>query len=219
MVKRENQHMAHRRIVIGITIALLSVVVTGCAGPTTETRVVSTDPAASSSSAAGLNGTWHGSFDHPGADYTSPPGNTNLTLQVRADSTYTFKWGNRPQTTGTIAAHGNRVYLDDSSGSQITLVQSGNTLYGVMKDSGRPGAGHYTAKISLQKVEATVDRSAATHPTWRSRLCEAAGGAYSHGRCEPITTPDWRARCEARGGTYFMVGEFCEVPAGGLRPT
>ena len=175
MVKPENQHMAHRRIVIWITIALLSVVVTGCAGPTTETGVVSTDPAASSSSAAGLNGTWHGSFDHPGADYTSPPGNTNLTLQVRADSTYTFKWGNRPQTTGTIAAHGNSVYLDDSSGSQITLVQSGNTLYGAMKESGRGG---YTAMISLQKVEATVDR-----PTWRSRLCEAAGGAYSHGYC------------------------------------
>jgi hypothetical protein len=176
MVKRENQHRAHRSIVIGIAIALLSVVVTGCAGPTTETRIVSTDPAASSSSAAGLSGTWHGSFWHSNADYTSPPGNTNLTLQVRADSIYSFKWGNRPQTTGTIAAHGNRVNLYDSSGSQITLVQSGNTLYGVMKESGRPAG--YTAMISLQKVEATVDR-----PTWRSRLCEAAGGAYSHGYC------------------------------------
>src|SRR5437867_1522312 len=68
MVKRENQHRAHRRIVIGITIALLGAGVTGCAGPTTETRVVSTDPAASSSSAAGLSGTWHGFVFHPGAD-------------------------------------------------------------------------------------------------------------------------------------------------------
>ncbi len=66
MVRRENQHMAHGRIVIGLTIALLSVVVTGCAGPTTKTGVVSTDPAASSSAAAGLSGTWHGYVYHRG---------------------------------------------------------------------------------------------------------------------------------------------------------
>jgi hypothetical protein len=116
---------------------------------------------------------------------------------------------------GTLAAQGKRVILGDASGSQITLVHSGNTLHGVMKDS----ANGKTVVMSLEKVETGVGLSAApaARPSIRSRLCEAAGGAYEHGSCQPTTVPDWRARCEARGGTYFAGGEYCEVPAGGLR--
>ena len=53
-----------------------------------------------------------------------------------------------------------------------------------------------------------------------ARICRAAGGEYSHGICQSTTdqAAAWKAECEARGGTYFAVGEFCEVPAGGLRP-
>jgi len=217
MVKRENQHRAHRRIVIGITIALLGVGVTGCAGPTTETRVVSTDPAASSSSAAGLSGTWHGFVFHPGADDTSPPGMMDLTLQVREDGTYTFTWGTRPARTGTVVASGKRVMLDDATEAPINFWHSGNTLRGFTKDTRRSGR---MAALSLEKVETGVGNGAtpvARHRTL-SRLCEATGGVYAHDTCQPITGPDWQAVCEARGGTYFDGGEYCEVPAGGLRP-
>jgi hypothetical protein len=85
-----------------------------------------------------------------------------------------------------------------------------------MKDS----ANGKTVVMSLEKGETGVGPSAgsAARQSTRSRLCEAAGGAYEHGSCQPITVPDWRARCEARGGTYFPGGEYCEVRAGGLRP-
>jgi hypothetical protein len=77
------------------------------------------------------------------------------------------------------------------------------------------------AGLSPEKVEAGATASAApvTAPTPLGRLCQAAGGAYVHGVCEPITAPEWRARCEARGGTYFAGTELCEVPAWGLRPS
>jgi hypothetical protein len=54
---------------------------------------------------------WSGSFAHPGADYTSPS-KADLMLQVRDDSSYTFKWGTRAESTGTIATQGNRIVLN-----------------------------------------------------------------------------------------------------------
>ena len=195
MVKRENQHVAHRRIVMGITIALLSVVVTGCAGP---------------AGPGGLPGVWQGSFYHPGADYTSPS-RSDLTLRINSDSTYTLKWGSRAETTGTIADQGNRVVLNDSSGTQITLMRSGDTIYGMVKDTANGRA----ATMSLAKEE-----SAATQVAGLSaRVCHAAGGSYSHGVCQTTIDQEaaWKSECEARGGVYFSA-EYCEVPAGGLRP-
>jgi len=89
-------------------------------------------------------------------------------LEVRPDSTYTFKWGSRPKRTGTVAAQGNRVVLDDSSGSRVTLLPV---------------------------------------------------GVYSKGICQPVSDQASVAqRCEARGGVYFAGGDYCEVPATGLRP-
>jgi hypothetical protein len=69
-------------------------------------------------------------------------------LRVNADSTYTFKWGPRAETTGTIADQGNRVVLNDSSGTQITLVHSGDTLYraGFHDESGEGGVGGYPGR-------------------------------------------------------------------------
>ena len=100
----------------------LTMFATACAGPTTQ------------AGSAVLPGMWYGSFTHPGADYTSSS-RSDMTLQVCDDSTYTFKWGTRAESTGTIAAQGNRVVLNDSSGMQVTLSRSGDTLYGVMKDT------------------------------------------------------------------------------------
>ena len=76
------------------------------------------------------------------------------------------------------------------------------------------------AALSLEKDETGVANGAtfAAHHRTLSRLCEATGGVYAHHTCQPITGPDWQAACEARGGTYFDGGDYCEVPAGGLRP-
>jgi len=208
--------MVRSRIVAVFSLALLSVVAAGCAGPTTETGLgligLGTSP-----STADLHGTWKGYFVHPGTDSTSPPGSLDLTLEVRDDSTYTFKWGSRAERRGTVVVTGNRVKLIDSAGSQITLARSGGTLYGGTKDIAPPGR---TVMLSLTKVETAADRTAASasHPTMRSRLCQATGGVYSDDVCHLATNPDWGARCRARGGTYFAGGDYCEVPAGGLRP-
>src|SRR5258708_9952336 len=110
---------------------------------------------------------WQGSFYHPGADYTSPP-RSDLTLRINLDSTYTLKWGSRAETTGTIADQGNRVVLNDSSGTQITLVHSGDRVYGMVKDTATGRA----ATMSLAK-----EKAARTHVAGLSaRACHAAGG-------------------------------------------
>jgi hypothetical protein len=179
----------------GVAVALL---VAACAGPVTQ------------AGSGGLPGTWHGAFLHPGADYTSPS-SSDLTLQVNTDSTYTLKWGSRAETTGSIADQGNRVVLNDSSGAQITLMRSGDALYGVMKDSTTGRA----ATMNLAKEESAATQVAGLG----ARVCRTAGGEYSHGTCQPATAQEavWKSECEARGGVYFSA-EYCEVPAGGLRP-
>jgi hypothetical protein len=90
--------MAYHKILIGIgTAALLSMLVFGCSTRTIDTNVGLADAGASSSSTVALCGTWQGSFWHVIGDHTSSPGSSDLTLQVSGDSTYTFKWGNRPR--------------------------------------------------------------------------------------------------------------------------
>ena len=88
--------MVHGRLVVVLSIVWLNVIIAGCAGPTTQSGVASTEPAASSSSSSELSGTWHGYFINPGSDSSTSPGNTDLTLQFRDDSTYTLKLGSRP---------------------------------------------------------------------------------------------------------------------------
>ena len=131
----------------------LTMFATACAGPTTQ------------AGSAVLPGMWYGSFTHPGADYTSSS-RSDMTLQVCDDSTYTFKVGARAETTGTIVAQGSRVILHDSSGSQITLMHSGDTLYGTMKDiTGR------ATMMSLAKDEAVGPQVAGAD----SQVCHHAG--------------------------------------------
>jgi hypothetical protein len=180
---------------LGVAVALL---VAACTGAVTQTG------------SGGLPGTWHGAFLHPGADYTSPS-SSSVTLQVNTDSTYTLKWGSRAETTGSIADQGNRVVLNDSSGPQITLMRSGDALYGVMKDTANGRA----ATLNLAKEESAATQLAGLS----ARVCRTAGGEYSHGICQSATDQEavWKSECEARGGVYFSA-EYCEVPAGGLRP-
>ena len=81
-------------------------------------------------------------------------------LEVSGDSTYTLRWGNHRPRTGIVTARGNRLILDDESGSRITLVHSGDTLYGATKDQmdGRP------TMMSLAKQEPAPSRFAGTSP-------------------------------------------------------
>jgi hypothetical protein len=103
---------------------------------------------------------------------------------------------------------GNRVVLNDSSGTQITLMRSGDTLYAVMKDTATGRA----ATMSLAKEESSGTLLAGVS----ARLCQSAGGAYSRGICQPVIDQTAVAQqCEARGGVYFAA-DYCEVPAGGL---
>jgi hypothetical protein len=177
----------------------LTMLVSACAGPLTQ------------SDSSALPGMWHGSFAHPGADYTSPS-SPSLTLRVNDDSTYTLKWGARAETTGTAVAQGNRVVLNDSSGTQITLMHSGDSLYAVMKDTATGRA----ATMNLVKDESFGTQAAGL----RMRLCQAAGGTYSGGTCQAgiDETAAHKQQCEARGGVFFAA-DYCEVPAGGLRPS
>ena len=176
---------------------VVALFVAACAGPVTQ------------AGPGGLPGVWQGSFYHPGADYTSPS-RADLTLRINPDSTYTLKWGSRAETRGTIADQGDRVVLNDSSGTKITLMHSGDTVYGMVKDTATGRA----ATMSLAKEESAATQVAGLG----ARVCRTAGGEYSHGICQPATDQEavWKWECEARGGVYFSA-EYCEVLVGGLR--
>jgi hypothetical protein len=175
--------MTCRRIVTAITVAFLGMLILGCAGTATETGASS-----AAASAAALCGTWHGSFGYSGDDNLSSWGSSGLTLQVGKDSTYALKWGDRPASLGTVAERGNRVILDDASGSQITLVHSGDTLYGVTRDSasGRP------AVMSLEKQESATGRFAAIGRGCVESLVDAPEAQSPDSR--PGAKPPVRAR-------------------------
>ena len=45
-----------------------------------------------------------------------------------------------------------------------------------------------------------------------STMCQAAGGTYANGTCQPATTSRTAAEmCRAHGGTYFAGGDYGEV--------
>jgi hypothetical protein len=102
-VEERKQGMAYQKVMTGITIALWSMIVVGCAGPTPATNVGRVDAGASSSPTAALCGTWQGYFWYIGGEHTSSPGSSDLALQISGDSTYTLKWGTRGPSTGTVA--------------------------------------------------------------------------------------------------------------------
>lgn len=59
---------------------------------------------------------------------------------------------------------------------------------------------------------------ASMHRMTSRQMCTEAGGTYSSAGCQPSTAMlSSRQLCEARGGTYFEGGDYCEVPAQGLR--
>ena len=130
--------MRHRAFVTVLTV--LIAIVTGCAGPSATSG--SAPVAATSAPASELIGTWHGSFGwHGGSHFYMDE--ANLVLQIRKDGTFTEtvtpapgsnNLAKRSTWSGTVVTRGNRVTLRSSQGPWVTLVHSGNTLYGVAED-------------------------------------------------------------------------------------
>jgi len=152
--------MTYRQALTGLTTALFSVLVVGCAGPTTDSRVALAETTASSSPTNNLCGTWGGYFAYIAGDHTSSSGSSALALQIDGDSTYTLKWGNRPPSTGKVVVQGNNIILQDTSGASLTLARKGDALYGMTKDNanGRP------TMLSLEKQESAPGPVAAAGP-------------------------------------------------------
>jgi hypothetical protein len=117
---------------------VLTAAVTGCAGPTTGS---SSSPAAAGAPAGDLAGIWHGSYGWVGASFLADDGDCVLRIEeggtFRATVTPARGASNiaRASTwSGAVVTRGNRVTLRTSQGPWITLIRSGNTLYGVARD-------------------------------------------------------------------------------------
>jgi hypothetical protein len=131
--------MLHRTLAVLLSaVAILA----GCATPGASS-VASAPMAASLTLAGDLTGTWVGSFGQVGADQYEDEASS--ILQIREDGTFTATFtrsggtnnlAQRSTLSGTVVTRGNRVTLQNSEGawSSITLVHSGNTLYGVATD-------------------------------------------------------------------------------------
>jgi len=129
--------------------------------PATESSTRLADATASSSPVSNMCGTWSGFYWNVGGEFTSQNGNA-VTLQFDGDSTYTFKWGNRPPITGKVVPKGNRVILQDVAGSNITLMRrSGGELYGMTRDS----ANVRPTMMSLEKQDSVAGPFAASGPS------------------------------------------------------
>jgi len=158
--------MATHRVPTGITTALFSVIVLGCAGPAAKIGAGRENVGAAPALTTALCGTWQGQFSYIGSDLQSSTGSSDIVLEVSGDSSYTLKWGNNRPSRGTVTAQGNRLVFDDESGSRITLVHSGDTLYGVMKDQedGRPTMMSLAKQESAPSSASPNDDSCAASP-------------------------------------------------------
>ncbi len=123
-----------QRAFVGV-LAVLIAIVTGCAG--SGSGPVAAMPAPTRE----LSGTWRGSFGLVGGVFYTDE--ADCVLQIREDGTFTetvkpAKSSNnlaRASTwSGTVVTQGNRVTLRTSQGPWVTLIHSGNTLYGVGED-------------------------------------------------------------------------------------
>ena len=98
----------------------LVALVAGCARQSPNIASDASGPIAAALSPASnnLTGTWRGSFTQVGAVLYIDDG--DVVLQTMG--------------SGTVVRSGNRITLRSSQGPWLTLVRSGNTLYGVAED-------------------------------------------------------------------------------------
>lgn len=130
--------MGQRTLVAVLTVIALIALVSGCAGPVTGP---STSGAVASAPMSKLSGTWYGTFGWVGASLYTDEG--DCILRIKEDGMFT--WTVTPSGaannlakvwtwSGTAVRSGTRVTFRTSQGPWVTLIRSGNTLYGVAKD-------------------------------------------------------------------------------------
>jgi len=131
--------MRQRAFVAVLTV--LMAIVAGCAGPSAGSG--SGPVRAALAPASELTGTWHGSFGWAGGGGGFYLDDANCVLQIREDGTFTETVTPAPASnnlakrwtwSGTVVTRGNRVTLRTSQGPSVTLIHSGNMLYGVADD-------------------------------------------------------------------------------------
>jgi hypothetical protein len=133
--------MYHRRVATRLSgVALVALV--GGAGPSASS-LASGPVATASARASELSGAWHGSFGWVGAYFYEDE--ARITLRIEEDGAFTATITPNGGTnnlakastwSGTVVTKGNRVTVRNSEGPWpwVTLVRSGNTLYGVATD-------------------------------------------------------------------------------------
>lgn len=53
---------------------------------------------------------------------------------------------------------------------------------------------------------------ASSHKMSSQKLCEAAGGKYAGGTCNPGSSKSAVQMCEAHGGVYLAGQDYCDIP-------
>jgi hypothetical protein len=135
--------MLQRTFAVLVPCVGLVALVAGCAGPSASISSDASGPVASAlAPARELAGTWRGSFGQISAIFYMDEG--ECILQIKEDGTFTAAC--RPSKagtnnlakastwSGTVVISRNRVTLRSSQEAWITLIRSGNTLYGVAED-------------------------------------------------------------------------------------
>jgi hypothetical protein len=132
--------LLHQTLNARLCTVVMVCLVAGCAGRGEFSAA--TSPAALSA-VSGLQGNWTGTSGWVGAYWYI--GESILTLHIREDGTFTASvtpnggannYAKPSTLSGTVVANGNRVTLRNTEGpwTWLTLVRSGNTLYGVAVD-------------------------------------------------------------------------------------
>ena len=124
--------MAKGKLIGLLALTVLGMFATGCAGPTLAPSSRPTGPVAfTPARVAQISGTWRGMFYEVASHRTSRPLEGQVELRINDDGTFTETMTGQPASAGKVSVQGSRVVLDSSTGSRLTLIRSGNTLYGL----------------------------------------------------------------------------------------
>ena len=147
--------MVQRRVLRSVPLIALIALLPACATEksTTVARLTESD-AVRSTLPHDLIGTWTGTFG-PAAEGGGGGGKSgHLTLEIKDDASYrlisTGQGGAGAGTTadsGVVVANGRGITLKSSSGHWISLMRSGDALYGVIPHLSRG----YTIHMSVEK--------------------------------------------------------------------
>jgi hypothetical protein len=124
--------MAKRTLIGLLALAAMGMFAAGCAGPAAVASSGPTGPVAfTPAPGPQVSGTWRGTFYEVASHRTSRPLEGQIELRINDDGTFTETMTGQPALSGKVTVKGNRVVLDSSTGSRLTLMRSGNTLYGL----------------------------------------------------------------------------------------